>query len=176
MSCNHQSLQEILKGKNMIGQRVADIRKAVDIIYAQDSLDNGKIGIIGNSSGGTTGYYAAAMDQRINLAVVSCSFSTFERSWLKYPHCACGYLPGLMEIADMPDLAQLIAPRDLIIVAGKKDYLADLEGVYDGFETAKTFYQKHHAQEKLQLIIGNGGHQFYPEQTWPAIQKVKNNW
>ena len=101
-----------------------------------DSLDNNKVGIIGNSSGGTTGYYAAAMDPRIDLAVVSCSFSTFETSWLKYPHCACGYIPDLLETADMPELAELISPRDLIIVAGDEDYLADIEGVREGIATA----------------------------------------
>ena len=174
LSCNHQSLQELLEGKSMLGQRVYDISRAVDMIYAQDSLDNTKIGIIGNSSGGTTGYYAAAVDERIDLAVVSCSFGTFETSWMKYPHCACGYLPGLLEIADMPDLAQLIAPRNLILVAGDQDYLADIEGVQKGFETAKSFYEKLDATDNLKLIIGKGGHQFYPEKTWPVVQQVKS--
>lgn len=176
LSCNHQSLQELLKGRSMLGQRVYDITRAVDMIYAQDSLDNSKIGIIGNSSGGTTGYYAAAIDERIDLAVVSCSFGTLETSWLKYPHCACGYLPGLLEIADMPGLSQLIAPRDLILVAGNQDYLADIEGVREGYEIAKGFYKGHDATEKLKLIIGEGGHQFYPEETWPIVQKVKASW
>lgn len=176
LSCNHQSLQELLKGRSMLGQRVYDITRAVDMIYAQDSLDNDKIGIIGNSSGGTTGYYAAAVDKRIDLAVVSCSFGTFETSWMKYPHCACGYLPGLLEVADMPDLAQLIAPRNLIVVAGDQDYLADIAGVREGFEIAKGFYQKHNATENLALVVGNGGHQFYPEKTWPIVRKIKANW
>jgi len=173
LSCNHQSLQELLNGRSMLGQRVYDISRAVDLIYAQDSLDNSKIGIIGNSSGGTTGYYAAAIDERIDLAVVSCSFGTFETSWLKYPHCACGYLPGLLEIADMPDIAQLIAPRNLILVAGSQDYLADIEGVKEGFKITKDFYKNQGATDKLKLIIGEGGHQFYPEETWPEVQKVK---
>lgn len=175
LSCNHQSLREILKGRTMLGQRVYDIIRVLDVIEAQDSLNNRKIGIIGNSSGGTTGYYAAAMDQRIDLTIVSCSFATFESSWLKYPHCACGYLPSLLEVADMPDLTALIAPRNLIIVAGREDYLADLEGVKEGFVTAQKWYNKLNAPENLRLIIGDGGHQFYPEKTWPVIQEMKQH-
>jgi len=174
LTCNHQSLQELLKGKSMLGQRVHDISSAIDMIQAQDSLKHDQIGIIGNSSGGTTAYYAAAMDERIDLAVVSCSFSTLETSWLKYPHCACGYLPGLLEVADMPELTALIAPRNLILVAGEKDYLADIDGVRQGYESAKGFYQKHDAADNLRLVVGDGGHQFYPEQTWPVIQKMKS--
>lgn len=173
LSCNHQSMQELLNGRSMLAQRVNDISRAIDMIYAQDSLDSDRIGIIGNSSGGTTGYYAAAMDERIDLAVVSCSFSTFETSWLKYPHCACGYLPGLLEIADMPDLTELIAPRNLIVVAGDEDYLADIEGVKEGFATAEKWYAEQDASENLRLIVGDGGHRFYPEKTWPVIQEMK---
>ena len=64
------------------------------------------------------------MDERIRLAVVSCSFGTYESTWLYEKHCACGYLPGILKLADMPDLAGLIAPRHLILVAGKghEDY------------------------------------------------------
>ena len=176
MTCNHQSLQELMHGRTMIGERVFDISRTVDVIYALDSLDHNRIGIMGNSSGGTTAYYASAMDPRIDLAVVSCSFSTFETSWLKYPHCSCGYIPGLLEIADMPDLAQLISPRSLILVAGDQDYLADIEGVREGFATAKQFYQKDEAENNIMLIVGQGGHKFYPEKTWPVITETLNGW
>jgi dienelactone hydrolase len=176
MTCNHQSLQELMHGRTMIGERVDDIRRTVDVIYSLDSLANDKIGIIGNSSGGTTGYYASAMDPRIDLAVVSCSFSTLETSWLKYPHCACGYIPGLLETADMPELAELISPRDLIIVAGDEDYLADIDGVREGITIAREYYKEDGAENKLKLIVGQGGHQFYPEKTWPVITEILRGW
>ncbi len=176
LTCNHQSLNELMQGRTMLGERVYDISRTIDVIYALDSLDNSKIGIIGNSSGGTTAYYAAAMDPRIDIAVVSCSFSTFETSWLKYPHCSCGYVPGLMQLADMADLAQLISPRNLIIVAGDRDYLADIQGVREGFAVAQQFYQEDGADENIMLIVGKGGHQFYPEKTWPVITEVLHGW
>ena len=173
-TCNDVSLRELMKGRPMLGQRVFDIMRGVDFIETQPDLDAQLIGSLGNSGGGTATYFAAAVDERIKLAVVSCSFSTYERSWLKHPHCACGYLPGLLEVADMPDLAELIAPRRLIIVAGKEDYLADIEGVRAGFATAQTFYTPHQASENVTLLEGDGGHQFYPDLAWPAIDQFKD--
>jgi|SRR5690606_40886248 len=128
---------------------------------------------IGNSTGGTISYFASAVEERIKLAVVSCSFSTYESSWLKYPHCSCGYLPGVLEVGDMPDFAQLIAPRDLIIVAGVNGHLADIEGVRRGYEIAKEAYAEGDNLANLQLIEGDGGHQFYPDLAWPEINKRK---
>jgi len=173
VSCNDQSLQELMKGRPMLGQRAADITHAIDFIETQEDLDTSRIGCMGNSSGGTTSFFAACIDERIDLAVVSCSFSTYETSWLKYHHCSCGYLPGILEVGDMPDLASLIAPRKLMIVAGKEDYIADIEGVREGYAIAKKAFVEQNVPENIMLIEGDGGHQFYPDLAWPEINKFK---
>ena len=173
LSCNHLSLNMTMRGRSMIGRRASDFSTAIDFIETQSDLTLDGLGCMGNSSGGTTTYFASAMDERIQLSVVSCSFSTYESSWLRYPHCACGYVPGLLEIADMPELARLIAPRKLIIVAGKKDYLADIDGVRTGFEIAKQYYKGENDAKNIVLIEGEGGHQFYPEQAWPVVNSIR---
>ncbi len=174
--CNDVSLRELLKGRPMLGQRVFDVMRGIDFIETQADLNADLIGSMGNSGGGTTSYFAAAVDERIKLAVVSCSFSTYEHSWLKYHHCSCGYLPGLLEVADMPDLAELIAPRHLMIVAGTEDYLADIEGVREGFATAQELYKQYDAVEHVTLLEGDGGHQFYPDLAWPNIDQFKESY
>ena len=159
-----------MEGKTMVGQRVSDVSIALDYLENHEEIRPDKVACIGNSAGGTISYFASTIDTRIGLAVVSCSFSTYAKSWLKYPHCACGYVPGLLEFADMPDLAALISPRALLLVAGKEDYLADIEGVRDGFMTAKRLYEEVDAIDQLALVEGEGGHQFYPDLAWPYIQ------
>lgn len=174
--CNDLALRELMRGRPLLGQRVFDVMRGIDFIETQDDLNADLVGSMGNSAGGTVSYFAACADPRIKLAVVSCSFCTYERSWLKYPHCACGYLPGLLEVADMPELAELIAPRNLLIVAGEEDYIADIEGVRDGFSTAQEFYGQYNARENVSLLVGDGGHQFYPELAWPKINEFKNTY
>lgn len=173
-SCQDLSLRELMSGRTMLGQRVSDVILAINFIETQADLDLELIGCMGNSAGGTTTYFAAAIDPRISLAVVSCSFSTYETSWLKYPHCACGFLPGILEVGDMPDFAELIAPRKLLIVAGKEDNIADIDGVREGFNIAKKSFEKAGVPQRIKLIEGNGGHQFYPDLAWPIIQQLMN--
>src|SRR5690554_1412748 len=108
-SCDQLSLRELMAGNTTLGERVDDIVTTINYIESQSRFDKKNIGCIGNSSGGTTSYFAAAVDPRITLAVVSCSFSTYKTSWLKYKHCSCGFIPDILNVGDMPDIAALIA-------------------------------------------------------------------
>jgi len=176
VSCGNQALFDLLKGRPLTGQRVLDVMRAVDFIAEQRDLDASRIGCMGNSAGGTISFYAACVEPRIRLAVVSCSFGTFESTWLYKQHCACGYLPGLLKVADMPDLAGLIAPRHLIIVAGKQDYLARFDGVERGYEVARQCFAASGHPNRVTLVTGEGGHQFYPDLAWPVIQETLAGW
>ena len=175
-SCADVALRELLKGRPLTGQRVCDVMRAIDFIATQPDLDAKRIGCMGNSAGGTVSFYAACIDTRIRLAVVSCSFGTFESTWLYRRHCACGYLPGLLQVADMPDLAGLIAPRHLILVAGKADSLARFDGVEEGTRMAKRAFAAAGRPENILLLAADGGHQFYPKLAWPAIQETLSEW
>ncbi len=170
VDCNDLSLRELMRGKPMLGQRVKDISTVINFISSYPAFDHQTIACIGQSSGATTSYFAACVDPRISLAIVSCSFSTYESSWLAYHHCSCGYLPSILEVGDMPNFASLIVPRKLIIVAGKNDPIADIQGVREGFQIAKQYYNDYGAAENILLIEGGGGHQFYPDLTWPIIE------
>ena len=169
-TCNDIALRALHGGRPLTGQRVYDVRRAIDFIGTQPDLDSSRIGCMGNSTGGTVTFYAACVDTRIALAVVSCSFCTFADSWLSLPHCACGYLPGIGPVADMPDLAGLIAPRKLLIVAGQNDHLARIEGVRKGFAQVQALYSEMNAAGFARLVVGGGGHEFYPNLAWPVVK------
>jgi dienelactone hydrolase len=169
VKCNDAALRALHLGRPLTGQRVLDVMRAIDFVHTQPDLDASKIGCLGNSTGGTVSFYAAAMDPRINIAVVSCAFCTFEDSWLSLPHCACGYLPGIMQAADMPDIGGLIAPRRLLIVAGRNDPLARFSGVQKGVARMQEIFAAARAESHVRLVAGDGGHQFYPELAWPVI-------
>jgi len=73
--------------------------------------------------------YAACVDERIKIAMSSCSFCTYRHGRCAVDHCICGYLPGVLKYFEMGDLAGLIAPRAFIVVAGEKDHLSPIAGV-----------------------------------------------
>lgn len=172
VKCNDAALFALHQGRPLTGQRVFDVMRAIDFVATRRDLDPARIGCIGNSTGGTVSFYAACVEPRIALAVVSCSFCTYEDSWLSIPHCACGDLTGIVPIADMPDLAGLVAPRRLLIVAGREDNLARIAGVEQGYRHARGIFAAAGVPDRVRLVVGEGGHQFYPKEAWPVIGEM----
>ncbi len=177
VACRDASMWALHCGRPITGGRVHDVMRAIDFIESRPDLDQGRVGCMGNSAGGTVAFYAACVEPRIRLAVVSCAFCPFAHSWLALPaRCACGYLPGIYARADMPDLAGLIAPQHLLVVAATKDHLAPVESVRRGFETARAAFDAAGVPDHSRLVVGKGGHQFYPEIAWPVIQAILESW
>ena len=120
-TCQHASLTALLLGRTMAGERVWDVRRAIDALAEFPEVDMTRIACMGNWGGGLISYYAACVDKRIKMVMPSCSICTYRDSIGSIDHCADNYLPGALQWFDMPDLAALIAPRPLLIVAGKSD-------------------------------------------------------
>ena len=69
----------------------------------------------------------------------------------------------------MQDLACLIAPRRLLIVAGKYDTAFLIDGVEKGYETVKEIYEKAGAAENCSLSITPKGHWWCEDIVWNKI-------
>ncbi|MEO8604154.1 MAG: acetylxylan esterase, partial [bacterium] len=68
-------------------------------------------------------------DPRISVTVLSGAFSSFRSSIMSTIHCDCNYIPGILQYAEMADIAALIAPRPLLIEAGTVDPIFPVEDV-----------------------------------------------
>ena len=75
----------------------------------------------------------------------------------------------------MGDLAGLIAPRKLIVVCGNQDPIFPLKGVAKSYDIILKLFQVAGAVKNCTLVIGEGSHRFYPENTWPEIIKYLEN-
>lgn len=170
--CHHATMTALLLGRTMIGERTWDISRAIDALAAFSEVDLERIACMGNSGGGTTTYYAACLDPRIRVAMPSCAVCTYKDSIGRIDHCSDNYLPGALQYFEMGDLAGLIAPRPLIVVAGKDDPIFPLHGVEENFETIRRIYEKAGAPEQCRLVVGDGGHQFYPDDAWPVFHAL----
>lgn len=169
-----KALPSLTLGRCAIGERVWDIQRLIDILikYFSEYVDVDNIICMGNSGGGTTSFYAACVDERISMVVPSCAVCTYDDSILAMSHCACNYIPGIRKHFDMGDLGMLIAPRKMLLVCGKEDTIFPLEGVKKSFEIIKTAYVAMNKEEECKMIIGDGGHQFYPDDAWPVIHAM----
>jgi dienelactone hydrolase len=171
-SCHHTAMTALLLGRTLLGERIWDVRKAIDILGTFPELDASRIGCVGHSAGGTIAYYAACIDERIKITVPSCAVCTFVDSIGTRDHCMDNYLPGILKYFDMGDIACLVAPRPLICIAGKQDRIFPLHGVQQAFDNISSIYEKANAGKMCRLIEGPGGHHFYPGPAWAAFKEL----
>ena len=169
----NQAMATLLLGRNAIGERVWDVMCVLDAVlkYFEDIIDESKIACMGNSGGGTVTYYVSCLDERITLAIPSCSVCDFDKSIMSINHCPCNYIPGIRKYFDMGDLGALIAPRNLLVVCGIEDSIFPIDGVKNSFELTKKAYEHIGKGDVCNLLIGNGGHRFYPDEAWPIMKK-----
>jgi Prolyl oligopeptidase family len=98
-------------GRTLVGERLWDLMRAVDLLAAQDGVDRDRIGCAGLSLGGEMSMWLAAMDTRI-AACVSSGFLTV-MDQMERDHCMCWKLDGLRELVDFADIFALVTPRPL---------------------------------------------------------------
>jgi hypothetical protein len=170
-SCHTLLLYDILVGRTPIGDRVWDILKLIDWALKTLPFDPKKIVVTGNSGGGTVTLFAAACDTRISVAIPSSYFCTFTGSIGSLHHCECNYVPGIMQLGEMADVAGLIAPRPFCAVQGKLDYIFPIEESQKAFKHLKQIYTAAGVPDFCELYVGSEGHRYYKAGVWPFVKK-----
>lgn len=172
LMCDYTAQTALLLGRTVLGERVWDIMRAIDLLPAFPEIDTEKIAILGHSGGGTTAFYAACLDERIKVCMPSCSFCSFKRSILDARHCVCNFIPGLYDWLEMADLTSLIAPRRLAIVAGESDPAFMVDGVRDAFDTVEAIYDRLSAKENTELVVTPMGHYWCEDLAYDALERA----
>ena len=164
-------MHSLILGKTLIGERIWDVIRGIDYLEERPEVNKTRIAVMGNSGGGTVTFFTACIDNRIRVAIPSCYYCSYAYSIMRIYHCVDNYIPGIMTLADMGDLAGLIAPKPLIIVAGEKDKIFPIEGVRKAFKQTRKIYRAFKAEKNLHLLVGKDGHRFYKDLAWPVIEK-----
>lgn len=172
-NCHDAAMHALMLGRTLAGERVWDVDRGIDYLAMRGDCNMKHIGIMGNSGGGSiTTLAAATLPNRIAYAMPSCSTCTYAQSIMSIYHCADNYIPGLLNFAESGDVIGLIAPRPLVIVAGHTDEIFPLPGVRKAFIQVKSIYKAAGAENKVKLVIGEGGHRFYAEPAFKALLKL----
>jgi dienelactone hydrolase len=102
--------QSFHMGKHLIGFEVQKVMAAVDWFKKNDQ--NLKIGVTGYCEGGLIAFYSAAIDKRIDAALVSGYFNNRQKVWDEPLY---RNVWGLLSEFGDAEIASLIAPRPLVI-------------------------------------------------------------
>ncbi|MBP5539553.1 MAG: hypothetical protein J6X69_07015 [Bacteroidales bacterium] len=174
-SCKDLMLRDALVGRTPVGDRVWDIIKLIDWALAHLPVDGRNIIVSGNSGGGTASFYAGAMDTRISQTLPGSAFCDYQASIGLIDHCACNYIPGIMQLGDMGDIAGLIAPRAFCAIHGVKDEIFPIEGTRAAFLTARKIFAAAGVPGNCALYEGPGGHRYYKAGAWDFILSHLND-
>lgn len=142
--------------------RAWDAVRGIDYLMTLPEVDTNRVGVTGNSGGGTMTTFVNALDDRLFMAAPSCYITT----WLheienelpadieQMPPCAWAY--GL----DMADFIIAQAPRPAIILGQKNDFF-DPRGTIEAYEDAKHIYSLLGAEDNVQVFIGPDSHGYH---------------
>ena len=139
-TCMTDSPVALMLGESMAGWRVWDAIRVLDLMETLPGVDVDNLAVMGISGGGLTALFTGCLDARVKATVVSGYFNTFKDSILSIDHCIDNYVPGLLNLTEMPDLASLIRPRYLFVESGKEDPIFPLEAFRYAVNLATQIY------------------------------------
>lgn len=148
-----------LLGTSLAAQEYWDNHRALDYLLTRKDIDPEHIGVYGSSGGGTQTAYYIGLDPRVKVAAICSFFSTRERTMeLQGPSDGCQHIPYEgREQLEVPDFALMMAPRPLLILSGKYDFV-DLWGAQQGFAELQQCYKVLGVPEKVDMLTVETGH------------------
>jgi dienelactone hydrolase len=163
-----------------------DLWRTVDYLAARPDIDPKRIGMIGFSMGGIQTWLAAAVDERIQVAVPAIAVQSFRWSleheqWqgraksIKGAHDAAArdlgekdvnqrvcrelwskVIPGILDQFDCPSMLRLFADRELLIVSGDMDPNCPIGGAKLAIASAEGAFKAAGRSEHLKVMVAPG--------------------
>lgn len=168
-ACEPVAGAALMLGQTILGWRVWDVMRTIDWIETRPELDSKRVGCIGISGGGTCTLFATALEPRIKAAMVSGYLNTFRACVMSIAHCIDNYVPGILNWAEMYDVAGLIAPRPLFSEAGEVDDIFPIAASIESFNRVKAVYDVFGAGAEAQQETFNGPHSFWGRKGLPFM-------
>jgi hypothetical protein len=162
-NCNQLFNFELMLGRVLAGVRVWDMMRAIDYLVSRDEVDAQRIGCAGLSMGGELSMLVAAMDERVQVAMISGFLCTYHGLMIEHCNCNCYMIPNVWDICDMPDIAGLIAPRPLVVETGRQDGCFPWSAVNEAYGLLEGIYAAYDADDKLVRDTHPGAHRFSGE-------------
>src|SRR5712691_3884595 len=170
-ACEPAAGGALLVGETMIGWRVWDVMRTIDHIATRPELDSSRVGCMGISGGGTVTSFSTALEPRIRVALVSGYLNTFRDSVGSLAHCIDNYVPGILNWAEMHDIAGLIAPRPLFVESGEKDNIFPIDASIESFNHVREIYGVFGAVDRLEQEVFPGEHSFWGQRGIPFLAR-----
>ncbi|WP_260704091.1 alpha/beta hydrolase [Edaphobacter flagellatus] len=152
-------LPVLLTGTNIGRYFIWDGIRGIDYLQSRDDVDKTRIGVAGNSGGGTQSAYISTLDTRVAAAVISCYLSAWSAMWADpgpqdseqiFDHFLSDHL-------DYADFLNEIAPRPVEMEVATRDFFP-IQGAHATFREAEHTFELLDAKDHLALFEADDTH------------------
>jgi dienelactone hydrolase len=168
----------LVSGRLLVTTVLGDAARGLSVLITDERVDSSRVGVIGHSYGGNVTIMLVALDERVRFACASgsaCSYRQrmLDRTGIEFAHV----IPGILELTDIGQLVELIAPRPLLLLSATEDrYSADTPEIV---RAAARAYREAGAPQALQHYRAQGGHALTEERfdaivDWVTAQMSEN--
>ncbi|MFO1022691.1 MAG: prolyl oligopeptidase family serine peptidase [Planctomycetales bacterium] len=155
--------QQFLTGEFFGTWQAWDGIRALDYLLTRPEVDPQRVGITGNSGGGTLTTWLAALDSRWTMAAPSCFVTTIRRNLENELPADTEQCPphALALGLDHADFLAALAPKPITLLSQERDYF-DVRGAIQAKERLQHLYRLLEVSPELvQHYIGPEGHGFH---------------
>ncbi len=144
--------------------RAWDGIRALDVLLSRPEVDRTRVGVTGNSGGGTMSTWLTGLDQRLTMAAPSCFVTSFLSNLENEESQDAEQVPpGLLAAGlDLADFFVAYLPRPAILLGKANDFF-DHRGLEDTYDELRRLYRIAGAGDNIQLFIGPGDHGYTVE-------------
>jgi dienelactone hydrolase len=144
--------------------RAWDAVRGLDYLLSRPEVDPRRVGVTGNSGGGTMTTWLCGLDERITMAAPGCFVTTLLANMEnELPADVEQIPPRLIEFGlDECDFFIPFAPKPLILLAQERDYF-DLRGSQEAYRELRRIYAILGADKNIWMKVGSGPHGYSRE-------------
>jgi cephalosporin-C deacetylase-like acetyl esterase len=168
------------EGRTLWGMMVRDYLLAFNYLASRPEVDAKRIAAMGMSMGSTRTWWAAAMDERIKVAVSVACLTRYQNLIAHgevRQHGIYYYVPNMLkEKIDTESVVGLIAPRPHLTLTGDKDGGSPADGVRIINAFGQYLYRLYGKPENFRGVLYEGiGHEYTPEMWEETLKWLKKN-
>lgn len=151
--------QCLLAGDNLARYTIYDGIRALDYLLSRKEVDPKRVGVTGNSGGGTHTAYLATIDDRLQVAAPSCYITSWDKLMsLLGPQDAEQNLPPWLNLGfDFPDFIYAFAPKPYLLLSAIRDFFP-IGGARATYAEALRVYDSLGMSEKFSMVEADDGH------------------
>ncbi len=183
-------IQTLLVGDALARYTIWDGMRALDYLVSRPEVDAKRIGLTGNSGGGTHTAYIAALDDRIQVAAPSCFITSWRRllETIGPQDAEQNIPPWIGDGLDHADFVHAFAPKPYLILSAIRDFFS-ITGARETYQEAQRAYDLLGSAAKISMTEADDGHGYTKprrlaayrwfdkwlkgsEQTWPEPEVI----